>query len=278
MKRSVFHVAEMDCPSEESMVRMQFEGVEGIRTLAFNLDERTVAIVHDLDPSEIAGRLAQLNLGSSLRESAELSEREATEVGSLAGDESSDETRRSQSRLLWTVLIINFGFFLIESIAGLVAGSMGLLADSLDMLADAIVYALSLWAVGAAISRKRRVATISGYFQLTLAALGFVEVLRRFVGLEATPDFGTMIVISFLALIANSVCLYLLQKSRDQEAHMKASMIFTSNDVIINGGVIIAGILVLLTNSRYPDLIVGGIVFLIVLRGALRILKLGREQ
>ena len=60
------------------------------------------------------------------------------------------------------------------------------------------------------------------------------------------------------------------------EAHMKASMIFTSNDVIINTGVIVAGVLVLLTQSKYPDLIIGAIVFLIVVRGAFRILKLGK--
>jgi Co/Zn/Cd efflux system component len=34
---------------------------------------------------------------------------------------------------------------------------MGLVADSLDMLADAFVYGLSLFAVGAAVSRKKRV-------------------------------------------------------------------------------------------------------------------------
>jgi Co/Zn/Cd efflux system component len=90
------------------------------------------------------------------------------------------------------------------------------------------------------------------------------------------PNFKMMIVVSLLALVANSVCLYLLQKSKSNEAHMKASMIFTSNDVIINSGVILAGVLVLYTNSRYPDLIIGAIVFLIVVRGALRILKLGK--
>jgi len=57
---------------------------------------------------------------------------------------------------------------------------------------------------------------------------------------------------------------------------MKATMIFTSNDIIINTGVILAGILVLLTKSKYPDLIIGAIVFLIVVRGAFRILKLGK--
>ena len=57
---------------------------------------------------------------------------------------------------------------------------------------------------------------------------------------------------------------------------MKASMIFTSNDIIINTGVIFAGVLVLFTQSKYPDLIVGSIVFLVVVSGAIRILKLGK--
>jgi Co/Zn/Cd efflux system component len=174
------------------------------------------------------------------------------------------------------VLIINFSFFIIEITTGFISGSMGLVADSLDMLADAAVYGLSLWAVGTAVTRKKKVATLSGYFQLALAAIGFIEVIRRFIGVEEIPDFRVMIGISILALIANSVCLYLLQKSKSNEAHMKASMIFTSNDVIINTGVIVAGVLVLLTQSKYPDLIIGAIVFLIVVRGAFRILKLGK--
>ncbi len=85
-----------------------------------------------------------------------------------------------------------------------------------------------------------------------------------------------MIVVSILALIANGVCLLLLQKSKSEEAHMKASMIFTSNDVIINLGVITAGVLVNWLNSNNPDLIIGTIVFVLVIQGALRILKLGK--
>jgi Co/Zn/Cd efflux system component len=77
--------------------------------------------------------------------------------------------------------------------------------------------------------------------------------------------------------MANGICLYLLQKSKSkEEAHMKASMIFTSNDVIINLGVISAGLLVHWLNSNKPDLIIGTIVFVLVTQGALRILKLGK--
>ena len=77
--------------------------------------------------------------------------------------------------------------------------------------------------------------------------------IRRFVSFEDTPDYRLMIIVSILALVANAVCLYLLQKSKSNEAHMKASMIFTSNDVIINAGVILAGVLVLLTQSKYRN-------------------------
>jgi Co/Zn/Cd efflux system component len=69
----------------------------------------------------------------------------------------------------------------------------------------------------------------------------------------------------------------LLHKSKSkEEAHMKASMIFTSNDVIINLGVITAGILVIWLNSNKPDLIIGTIVFILVIQGAIRILKVGK--
>jgi Co/Zn/Cd efflux system component len=86
-----------------------------------------------------------------------------------------------------------------------------------------------------------------------------------------------LIILSIFALIANGICLYLLQKSKTkEEAHMKASMIFTSNDVIINFGVIISGVLVNWLNSNKPDLIIGTIVFILVVQGAIRILKLGK--
>jgi Co/Zn/Cd efflux system component len=160
---------------------------------------------------------------------------------------------------------------------GIISRSMGLVADSLDMLADSFVYGISLFAVGGSITKKKQIAKLAGYFQITLAIIGFIEVLRRYFGHEKLPDFSTMIIVSIFALIANGVCLYILQKSKSkEEAHMKASMIFTSNDVIINLGVIAAGLLVNWLNSSKPDLIIGTIVFALVIQGATRILKLSK--
>jgi Co/Zn/Cd efflux system component len=47
-------------------------------------------------------------------------------------------------------------------------------------------------------------------------------------------------------------------------------------DVIVNLGVIVAGVIVYLTASMLPDLIVGTIVFVLVGRGAYRILQLSK--
>ncbi len=179
-------------------------------------------------------------------------------------------------KILWQVLGINFFFFVLELLTGFVSDSMGLVADSLDMLADSFVYGLAIFAAGGTIAGKKRIAKASGYFQIILALIGFMEVIRRFQGYGDVPSFRIMIVISTLALIGNATCLYLLQKSKSREAHIQASMIFTSNDVIINIGVIIAGGLVFLLNSKLPDLIIGTIVFIIVARGASRILQISK--
>lgn len=93
---------------------------------------------------------------------------------------------------------------------------MGLVADSLDMLADSFVYGISLFAVGGSIVKKKKIANLAGYFQILLALIGFAEVLRRFFENEKLPDFSTMIIVSILALIANGICLYLLQKSKSK--------------------------------------------------------------
>lgn len=55
---------------------------------------------------------------------------------------------------------------------------------------------------------------------------------------------------------------------------MQASWIFTSNDVLVNIGVIVAGILVYATGSKLPDLIIGAAAFILVAQAARRILKL----
>lgn len=267
MKKTTFKIDKMDCPCEENLIRLKLESVESIANQEYDLNNRLLSIYHSGDALVIEEAINELNLGSKLIESRNVD----TDSHCFEQDEN-----QKQRRVLLIVLAINFIFFLLEMSTGILSESMGLVADSLDMLADAFVYGLSLFAVGAALGRKKRVAMICGYFQILLALLGFIEVVKRFIGVKELPDFRLMIGISILALIANGVCLILLQRTKSEDAHIQASLIFSSNDVIINAGVIIAGLLVLILENGIPDLIIGSIVFLIVIRGALRILKLSK--
>lgn len=181
-----------------------------------------------------------------------------------------------QRRVLLTVFAINGVMFVVELGVGLFAQSSGVIADSLDMLADALVYGVGLYAIGLAASIKRRTAWWSGVFQLVLALCILGDVARRAV-VGSEPHSLLMMIIASVALGANAWCLSLLSKHRDGEVHMRASWIFSRSDVIANAGVIVAGLLVWVTGSRWPDLIVGSIIALVVARGGAEILREAKQ-
>lgn len=264
MQKTIFIVQKMDCPSEEQLIRLKLANVENISALEFDIPNRKLAVYHTGEYKPIFNEISLLDLDASIAES-QTAELPATSYDVV-----------KERNLLWQVLWINFVFFLLEIATGIMSRSMGLVADSLDMLADSLVYGLALFAVGGSLLQKKNIVRLSGFFQLVLAVFGIVEVLRRFFGTEEPPMFQTMILISALALIGNIASLMLLQRSRNTEAHMQASKIFTSNDVIANVGVMFAGGLVYATASKIPDLIVGAFVFLVVARGAYRILQLAK--
>lgn len=261
MNKTIFRIAKMDCPSEIQQIKMKLDGLDQIQSMNFDLNLRQLTVLHNNTHQPILERLEELQFNTSL-----------VQIGKTE-DVASANDKKLERSLLWKVLFINAFFFILEILVGFWARSMGLVADSLDMLADSLVYGMALWAVGGSLLRKRRVAQWAGYFQLILAVGGLVEVIRRFLNFETVPFFQAMIFISVLALIGNTISLYLLQRSQSKEVHMQASMIFTSNDIVVNLGVIVAGGLVFLTQSKWPDLIVGTLVFMLVARGAYRILK-----
>ena len=185
------------------------------------------------------------------------------------GAEQADELER---RTLIILLLINAFMFVTELVLGWIAQSTGLIADSLDMLADAAVYGISLYVVGKGALKQARSAQVSGTLQVILGFGVLFEVVRR-VMLGSEPESSLIMAVGLVALLANVACLMLIARHRDGGVHMRASWIFSTNDVIANLGVIISGALVALLGSRYPDLIVGSVISLIVIRGGFAILK-----
>lgn len=184
---------------------------------------------------------------------------------------------KSQKEILIVLLLINAAMFVLEFALGWLAQSTGLIADSIDMLADATVYGIGLYAVGRSISHKARAALISGWFQQTLGLLILMDVIRRVI-VGSEPVSILIIGVGILALIANVICLRLIENHRHGDIHMRASWIFSRNDVIANIGVISGGLLVWTFNSRWPDLIVGTLIAMVILKGGRQIVRDARVE
>ncbi len=252
----------MDCGAEEQMIRMCLADLDDIADIRTDTTTRSVVVIHDTDTELIDAAIDGLGLGSH-RTSDEPS-------GTITVP---DNSRQERTALI-IALTLNASMMFGEAIAGWLANSLGLLADALDMGADAIVYALSLFAVGRTAARKANLARVSGYLQLGLAGIGLAEVVRRSVSDEPLPNATTMVAVSLVALAANAATMIALRRARNGEIHIEASWIFTANDIKINGLVIATAFIITATESRYPDLIVGGIIFAIAANGARRILNL----
>jgi Co/Zn/Cd efflux system component len=205
---------------------------------------------------------------------------EASEIQNMpANDETEvrlDPTNAAERRTLLWVLGINFSQVIIAGTVGILADSTGLLGAALDNLGDAAVYAVSLYAVGRTVVAKVRAARLSGML-LTALGLGLlIEVLRRFF-MGAEPIGLAMIITAIANAGTNLLCLRLLRTHREHGVHLKASWIFTTNDMLANLGIVVSGVAVMILSSPIPDLLIGLAVAGIVLSGGWEILREARE-
>lgn len=186
-----------------------------------------------------------------------------------------DAVERRERQLLWVVLTLNASMFVIEFMAGWIAHSTSLLADSLDMFADAVVYGISLYAVGRAVALKARAAVTNGVLQLTLSLVVLADVSRRLLT-DAAPEPMVMSVVSLMALTVNMICFGMLYRFRSGDINLKASWICSRNDMMANVGVLIAAIMVSQTGRAWPDLVVGTLIAMLVMTSAIRIISEAR--
>jgi cation diffusion facilitator family transporter len=146
--------------------------------------------------------------------------------------------------------------FVVEVAAGLLAGSTALLADSLDMLGDALVYGFSLYVVARNDAWKAGSALLKGGI---MGAFGFFTL--GYAGYKLfhpqVPQSETIGLIGLLALGANSLCLFLLWRHRAEDVNMRSVWLCSRNDIIANTAVLVAAAGVWLTDTQWPDLLVG---------------------
>lgn len=180
--------------------------------------------------------------------------------------------RERQRGTLLIVLGINAVMFLVIGAAALYGNSTALLADSLDNLGDALTYGLSLYAVSQGNDVKAKVALFKGGLILLAALVVAGQIVYRLF-VPSVPIFEVMGAFSLLALTANSACLFLLWRHRNEDVNMSSVWECSRNDIAANISVFVAAGAVWLTGSGWPDILVAMALVWFLMRSAIRVIK-----
>jgi Co/Zn/Cd efflux system component len=180
-------------------------------------------------------------------------------------------------RVLWSVLAINGAMFLIEIIAGEVAGSASLQADALDFLADAANYGISLFVVGMALRYRASAALAKG---VTMGLFGLWVLSTAFwhAASGTIPEAATMGAVGIVALLANAASFALLWVYRGGDSNMRSVWLCSRNDVIGNFAVLLAALGVFNSGKGWPDIFVALVMACFALQGAWLVIGLARAE
>lgn len=179
--------------------------------------------------------------------------------------------------ILWTVIALNGGMFIIELLAGKLAGSQALQADALDFLGDSLTYGMSLAVIGLSLKVRSTAAMIKGISLLLMGLWVFGSTLYQLLYLDV-PKAEIMGVIGFLALATNLGSVLLLRRYKDGDSNVRSVWLCSRNDAIGNVAVLGASLTVFVTDSAWPDILVALAMAGLFLRSAQLILIQSRQE
>ena len=185
--------------------------------------------------------------------------------------------RENQASVLKLVLAINASMFLVESIAGLIAGSAALLGDSLDMLGDSLVYGFTLYVLHRSPAWRARAALLKGIIML-LFGVGVLFVAARVFVSGEVPSAEMIGAVGALALVFNALCFFLLFRHRSDDLNMRSTWLCSRNDIVANVAVLAAAGAVYISQSAWPDLLVGVAVAFLFLRSAASVIGAATKE
>jgi len=184
--------------------------------------------------------------------------------------------RALRQAFLLTALIL-----LVETGAGLLSHSLALLADAGHILTDVVALGLAWFAVIQA-RRPADAQRTYGYHRVGIlaamangAALILIvlavayEAARRFAHPE--PVNGALVIVSALIAIAVNTFIALRLRGNDRNLNVRAALLHVLGDLAASIGVVVAGLVILLTGWLYADPIVSLGITALIAFSAIRI-------
>lgn len=262
-----------DCAAEIERAANHVTGIEGARVsfAAQTMTLRGAGLRHRLPEVEgvvhdLGYELIRLDSeGASANGSGTSPEREAAYLSAR------------YRRALLTVVLLNVGYGIIETFGGFLSDSQALKADALDFLGDGLITGLGLVAIGWGLTWRARSALIQGVF---LGLLGVGVLVNAIYRLQAgyEPEAGLMSLFGVIALVVNIASAFVLIPHRMGDANVRAVWLFSRNDAINNGAVVVAAGAVTWSDTPWPDMVVAVLIAGVFLQSAWSIVKDARRD
>lgn len=273
-----YQVAGMDCPSCAEKIERAARAIPGVEEVKVSIASQ-VMMLHVQTPAAIpAVERAVTSIGYKLDRlgpSAGFAHRSHADDDDLPADLS--HLTPSYKHALWTVVMLNLGYGLVEMTGGFVSSSQALKADALDFLGDGSITFLGLLAIGWSLTWRARAALIQGLF-LGALGVGILITAGYRVLVVTQPQAELMGLFGLIALAINVTAALVLMRHRQGDANVRAVWLFSRNDAIGNVAVVIAAGLVAWTGTRWPDLIVAAVMAALFLQSAWSIGRDARQD
>ena len=161
-------------------------------------------------------------------------------------------------------VVLNTIFVIVETVYGLMSGSMALVADAGHNLSD-VLSLLIAWAASVMTTRPASARFTYGFkassilaaysnAALLLIAIGAIlfETVNRLMN-PAPVEGMTMIVVAAIGVAINGATAMLFMSGRKHDINIRGAFLHMAADALVSVGVVIAGLLILTTGKLWID-------------------------
>ena len=173
--------------------------------------------------------------------------------------------------------IINIIMLTIDLIYGLSMHSASLLSDAANNSGDVFILGSSILVLSSTAVVKSRIALLKGIIMIVFGLWAFYHVYLGLIG-ESVLSGGVISFVGVVSLIGNTTVALMMNRHQHQDINFMSAFICCRNDAIASAGIILAGLLVILTRSFWPDIIIGSIIAIIVCNGGIKIIRLSLKS
>ena len=169
--------------------------------------------------------------------------------------------------------IINLIMLTADLTYGLMMNSAALLGDAASNSGDVFILGTSLLVLTSSTTVKNKLALLKGLIMSVFGIWAFYHVYLGLIG-ESQLSGGIVTTVGVLSFIGNTTVALMMHRHHHKDINFKSAFICCRNDAIASAGIILAGVLVMLTGSFWPDVIIGVIIASVVLSGGIKVIRL----